>query len=122
GPVAQGGMVVEVVVGDVVDVVEVVGVATSQSGAANESLSKAPMSHRAPAGRTKQRWSDTSHASPPVPTGDGLPASIAGLPGSSGWNGVGPMLTVRTSSIGSTPVTSPGPAAIVQSVVLSTRS
>src|SRR5262249_9537297 len=65
------------------------------------------MSQRGPTGRATPRWSVASHAPSPLPGDAGLPASIAGLPGSSAWLSVGPSLSPRGPSFGSAPVMSP---------------
>ena len=66
-------------------------------------ISTAPMSQiKLPApstGRVTPRWSVTSHAPPPLPGADGLPASIAGLPTSNVYVEVGPPLFVSAPSL-----------------------
>ncbi len=63
-------------------------------GAAVNGDSNAPMSHALPAGRATPRWSLAEHPAP---------ASTAGLPDCSARVSVGPPLSARAASSGSTP-------------------
>jgi hypothetical protein len=68
-----------------------------------EPNSKAPMSQRPLIGRGKPRWSVVSGAPKLSVQPEGLPASIAGLLVRSASVGVGPPLSCRVPTFGSTP-------------------
>ena len=69
--------------------------------------STAPISHAAPSGLGKPRWSSAAQAVPPLPGEAGFPASTAGLPSARACVNVAPPLSVKTPSLGSWPVTLP---------------